>query len=330
MIKQAAIIKPLADISIRLTVGPPSHWRCGRTIRSVNLERVLALVPAVLLAFWRFGWGAVEVVGMACAAAVATEALMSRVRNKPLNVDNWNAFLTGLLFALLLPSGAPWWLALMGGFLCIALGQTVFGGQGSNPFCSAVLGWAVCMASWPKFMDVDMALASMPMNEPLATLKYFGLSGIEQFDLWRLFLGDQVGAVGASQVAALLAGGLWLMARGVIKPFIPLAFLAGVALTAGVYWGIDPTHYAPPQFHLLTGSVMLAAFFLATDPGSSPCGRLPMIVFGLVAGAMVVIIRVYGSFLDGAPLAVLLANLLTPLLDRIKPRPFGVRRKCNA
>jgi electron transport complex protein RnfD len=330
MIKQAAIIKPHADIAIRLTVGPPSHWRCGRTIRGMNLERVLALAPAILLASWRFGMGAVEVVGMACVAAVACEALMSRLRKQPLQLDNWNAFYTGLLFALLLPSGAPWWLAFVGGFVSVALGQTLFGGQGSNPFCAPALGWAVCKASWPQFMDVDLALAALPMNEPLATLKYFGVSGLEQFDLLELFLGGQIGAVGASQVAALLLGGLWLLVRGVVKPFIPLSFLLGVALTSGVLWQVDPGRFAAPQFHLVTGSVMLAAFFLATDHGSSPCGRLPMILFGLLAGALTMLIRTYGVFLDGAPLAVLLANLLTPLLDRIRPRPFGARRKIHA
>ncbi|MGE4292420.1 MAG: RnfABCDGE type electron transport complex subunit D [Desulfovibrio sp.] len=330
MMKQAAIIKPHADISIRLTVGPPSHWRSGRTIQSRTLECVLALVPALLLAVWRFGMGAVEVVGMTCAAAVACEALMCRLRKQPLSIDNWNAFYTGLLFAMLLPSGAPWWLAIVGGFVSVALGQTLFGGQGSNPFCAPALGWAVCKASWPQFMDVDLALAALPMNDPLATLNYFGVSGLDQFEMIRLFLGEQVGAVGASQVAALLVGGLWLMARGILKVFVPLAFLAGVAVTAGVLWYIDPAQYAAPQFHLVTGAVMLAAFFLATDPGSSPCGRLPMILFGLTAGALTVVIRTYGVFLDGAPFAVLLANLLTPLLDRIRPRPFGARRKSNA
>lgn len=330
MMKQAAIIKPHADIAIRLTVGPPSHWRCGRTIQSLTLESVLALAPAVLLAFWRFGMGAVEVVGMSCAAAVACEALMSKLRKQPLAIDNWNAFYTGLLFALLLPSGAPWWLAFIGGFFTVAIGQTLFGGMGCNPFCASVLGWAICKASWPQFMDIDLALAALPMNDPLAQLKFFGVASLEQFDLLQLFLGDQVGAVGASQVAALLVGGLWLLARGIIKPFIPVAFLAGVAITAGIHWYIDPTLYASPQFHLCTGSVMLAAFFLATDHGSSPCGRLPMVLFGLLAGAMVVIIRIYGVFLDGAPFALLLANLLTPLLDRIQQRPFGARRKNNA
>lgn len=330
MMKQAAIIKPHADISIPLTVGPPSHWRCGRTIRSRTLECVLALTPALLLSFWRFGMGAVEVVGMACAAAVACEALMSRLRRQPLQIANWNAFYTGLLFALLLPVGAPWWLVITGSFISVALGQTLFGGQGSNPVCAPVLGWAICKASWPQFMDLDLALAALPINDPLSQLKFFGVASLDQFNLLQLFLGGQVGAVGASQVAALLLGGTWLAVRGVIKSYIPLAFLAGVALTAGVHWVIDPALYAPPQFHLVTGSVMLAAFFLATDPGSSPCGRVSMILFGLIAGALVVTIRIYGVFLDGAPFAVLLANLLTPLLDRIRQKPFGARRKNNA
>ncbi|MEF2145407.1 MAG: RnfABCDGE type electron transport complex subunit D [Desulfovibrionaceae bacterium] len=330
MMKQAAIIKPHSDTAFRLTVGPPSHWRCGRTITGLMQQCVIALVPAALLAFWRFGMPAVQVVGVACAAAVATEALVSRLRKRSLEIDNWNAFYAGLLFAFLLPPGAPWWLAAVGGVVTVALGQSLFGGLGSNPFCAPLVGWAVCKVSWPAFMDADLALAALPMNEPLAQLKYFGLASLEQFDLLHLFLGEQVNAIGASQVAALLAGGLYLMVRGIIKPFVPLAFLAGLVLTAGIHWGIDPTLYAPPQFHLLTGSVVLGAFFLATDHGSSPCGVTAMILFGLLAGSLVAVIRIYGVYLDGVPFAILLANLMSPLLERIRPRPFGARRKSHA
>jgi electron transport complex protein RnfD len=330
MMKQAAIIKPHADIAVRLTVGPPSHWRYGRTIRTLTLESVLALVPAVLLSFWRFGPGVIQVAGMACASAVACEALVCRIRRQPLSIENWNAFYIGLIFAMLLPAGAPWWLAIAGGAVTVLLGQALFGGLGSNPFSAPALGWAVCLVCWPQFMDVDMALASLPMNEPLTQLKYFGVGSLWQFDTMQLFLGNQVGAAGASQAAALVLGGVWLMSRAVLRPFIPLAFLVGVAVTAGIHWSIDPTQYASPWFHLSTGSVMLCAFFLAPESGPSPCGRLPMILFGLLAGAMVAVIRIYGVYPDGAPFAVLLANLLTPLLDRIRPRPFGVLRRNHA
>lgn len=330
MMKQAAIVKPHADIAMRLTVGPPSHWRRGRTIRSLTLECVLALLPATVLSVWRFGWGTIEVLGMCCAASVACEALVCRLRGERSSLENWNAFFVGMVTAFLLPPGAPWWLAFAAGCIAILLGQAIFGGLGSNPFSAPALAWAVCLVCWPRFMDVDMALATLPMNEPLGQLMHFGVSSLWQFDLSDLFWGMQVGALGASQVAALLFGGIWLLARGVIKVFIPLAFLLGVALTAGIYWMLDPGQYASPLFHLSTGSVMLCAFFLAPEHGPSPCGRLPMLLFGALAGVMVMIIRVYGVYPDGAPFAVLLANLLTPLLDRVRPRPFGAVRRNHA
>ncbi|HKI82173.1 MAG TPA: RnfABCDGE type electron transport complex subunit D, partial [Pseudodesulfovibrio sp.] len=127
----------------------------------------------------------------------------------------------------------------------------------------------------------------------------------------------------AVHVAALLVGAAYLLLRGHIKWEVPAGFITGLLLTAWVYQIMAPTAYAPPLFHLLAGGAVFGAFFLATDPSSSPIGRVPAVIFGLMAGAMVIVIRVYGMYPDGVPFAILLANLFTPLLDRIRPKPFG-------
>ena len=319
------ILKAMSDISLKLTVSPPPHWRSGRTIQGMMQAHLLALVPAAVMAVIMYGYRAVSVIGMAGTAAVLTEVVCLRLQKRDVDVDNYSALYAGVLFAFLLPATAPWWLAAIGGVLTIALGRTVFGGFGCNPVCAPLVAWAVCRFSWPAAMDIDLNLAGFMANSPVDQLMYFGVGSLGQFDYMDLFTGHQLGGLGSSQVMALAAGGVFLLVTGWIRLFIPAGFLIGVAGTAGLYWAIDPAAYADPMFHLLAGSTVFGAFFLATDAASSPVGKIPQTVFGLIAGAMVVIIRVYGVYPDGVPFAVMVANLLSPLLDRLRPKFFGVR-----
>lgn len=320
------IVKPRSLTPIRLTVGPPAHWRHGWTVTSLMAVSCLALVPAMALAVWRFGLDAARVLALAGAVAVITEALLQRLAGREIGVDDGSALFHGLLFAMLLPSTVPWWLVTMGAFCTIALGRSVFGGFGSNPLCPPLVGWAVCAVSWGRYLDLDLALSRFPTPDPLALLKHLGPQAVDSMPLGQLFLGDQLGALGASQGAALLAGGLFLIAIGRLRPHIPAAFLAGVALMAALFQFLDPQTQAGPLFHLVTGSTLIGAFFLAPDCGSSPSGHMPMLLYGLVAGVLVMVIRHWGVYPDGVPFAILLANLLSPLLDRIRPKPFGGRR----
>lgn len=319
------VIKAMSDVAVRLTVSPAPHWRSKRTVEKMMMCHLLALVPAMVMSIYMFGIRAASLACLAGAVAVLTDTVCLRLQNREVNVYNFTALYEGVLFAFLLPAGAPWWLAAIGAIVTIALGRAVFGGFGSNPVCAPLVAWAFCRLSWPQAMDIDYNLAQFAMNYPLDQLKHFGVDSLWQFDYKNLFYGFQLGGLGSSQVAALLVGGIFLIATGWVRIFIPLSFLIGVAGTATVYWGMDPSQYADPIFHLLTGSTMFAAFFLAPDVSSSPVGKLPQILFGLIAGIMVVIIRVYGIYPDGVPFAIMIANLLTPLLDRVRPKPFGGR-----
>lgn len=319
------ILKAMSDVSLRLTVSPPPHWRSGRTIQGMMQAHLLALLPAAIMAVVMYGYRAISVIGLAGTAAVLTEVLCLRLQKRDVDVDNYSALYAGVLFAFLLPATAPWWLVAIGGVLTIALGRTVFGGFGCNPVCAPLVAWAVCRFSWPAAMDIDLNLASYVANSPVDQLMHFGVSSLLQFDYMDLFVGRQLGGLGSSQVMALAAGGLFLLATRWIRLFIPVGFLLGVAGTATAFWMIDPTAYADPMFHLLAGSTVFGAFFLAPDVASSPVGKIPQTVFGLIAGAMVVIIRVYGVYPDGVPFAIMVANLLSPLLDRLRPKFFGVR-----
>ncbi|MEF2232265.1 MAG: RnfABCDGE type electron transport complex subunit D [Pseudodesulfovibrio sp.] len=313
-------MKPLEPL---LVVCMPPHVHCGRTIKGYMGETLIALLPAAIMALIAFGLGAARVMALSCAVAVTAECLCNRITGREQSVDDLSAIHTGMLFAFLLPASAPWWLVSVGATASIVLGKMIYGGLGANPLASPLVGWALCRISWPRFMDTNATMLGLELPAPLQQLKFFGLESVQSIDAASLLAGRQLGGLGEIQVAALLAGGLFLLARRHIRWEIPVGFLAGVAATAWIYQLIDPATYAPPLFHLLAGGTVFGAFFLATEPASTPVGLIPSLLFGLMAGTMVVIIRVYGVYPDGVPFAVLLANLFTPLLDRIRPRPFG-------
>lgn len=317
------IIKAMSDIATRLTVSPAPHWRCGRTLHAMMRAHLAALLPALLAGVYMFGLPAAATVGVAGSVAVLTEVLCLRMQGRDVDVDNFTALYAGILFAFLLPATAPWWVAAAGAVVTIVLGRTVFGGFGCNPVCAPLVAWAFCRMSWPAAMDIDLNLAHFMSNDPVYQLQRFGVEALSQFDYVDFLLGRQLGGLGASQVAALLVGGGFLLITKWIRWYIPVSFVLGVSAVSTLFWFIDPGTYAPPLFHLLAGSTVFGALFLATDTASSPVGKLPQFLFGLIAGSLVVIIRVYGAFPDGVPFAIMLTNLLSPLLDRVRPKPFG-------
>ena len=193
--------------------------------------------------------------------------------------------------------------------------------------CPPLVGWAILTISWPTYMDPGAMTLNTDLIDPLLRLKYFGPHSLAENSGLSLFLGGQLGGLGSAQVAAVLAGGLYLLARRAARWEIVMAYVCGVALTGSLYWLIDPAAYLRPDLYFLTGCTVFAAFFLVTDPASSPVGVISMILFGLLAGALTVLIRIYGIYPDGAPFAILVANLTTPLLDLIRPAPYGKGRR---
>ena len=242
-----------------------------------------------------------------------------------ISVDDFSGAVSCLLFAFLLPANAPWWLVMLGAALAIGLGKMAFGGLGANAVNTALVGWAMLYVSWPALMDPNSMQLDTSFIDPLVRLKYFGAGAVSHIGLTDLLLGNQIGGLGASQAGALFIGGSYLAARGTIRWEIALSFFVGVFLTAALYNVIDAERFATPFFHLCTGSTFLGGFFLATEWASSPGRQIPMMLYGLIGGAMVIIIRVYGIYPDGVPFAILLINLLAPLLDSIHPKPFGAR-----
>ncbi len=307
------------------TVTAAPFWHSGRTLTGDMYRLLLVLLPAALLGMYRFGYDALTVLALAGLTAVATEALVQRPMRQTPSAHDFTALADGILFAFMLPATAPWWIVVVGSATTIILGRMVFGGYGGSPVCAPAVGWCVLTVSWPAYMDLNGMLLAWDLVEPLSDLKYFGAESVAHITPGSLLLGEHLGALGASQSGLVLLAGIALLAMGRVRWHIPVSYLAGVFGTALIYWLIDPQLYAPPLFHILAGTTIFTAFFLLPYPSAAPVFRIPMLLFGLLAGALTILIRVYGIYPDGAPFAVLLANLCTPLLDLIQPKPFGGR-----
>lgn len=320
-------LKPLKPLMPLFTVDTPPYMHLGFTIRGMMRDTVIALLPAAILSVVAFGVGPVRVMALSMAAALFADAFCLYLQKRDMRLYDGTALVTGLLFAFLLPPGAPWWLVIIGAATCSVLGRQVFGGLGANPLCPVLVGWAILTISWPTYMDPTAMTLDSDLVDPLLQLRFFGLQSLPEGSEMTLLLGQQLGGLGSSQVAAVLAGGLYMLLRRVVRWEIVLSYVLGVAVTAAIFWLIDPQAYLRPDMYFLTGCTAFAAFFLVTDSASSPVGSIGMVIFGLLAGTLTVLIRVYGIYPDGAPFAILVANLTTPLLDLIRPVPYGKSKR---
>jgi electron transport complex protein RnfD len=157
----------------------------------------------------------------------------------------------------------------------------------------------------------------------LGAAKAFGAGAVADIPLSDLLIGRQIGGAGSTSALALLIGGIYLVARGYVRWEIPLAFIAGLFISATMFHAAHPEAYAGPLFHLFTGFSMIGAFFLATDDSASPVNTLPMLIYGAVGGIMTMLIRNIGAYPEGIIFAILLINLMNPLVDKIRPKAIG-------
>lgn len=340
------------------------HVHGGDAVAATMLSVMLALLPAVLVAVYLYGWLAVQLIVLCVGTCMLTEALCLRAMGRPSTVlQDGSAALTGLLLAMVLPPYVPWWIPLLGSMTAIALGKQVYGGLGFNPFNPALAARVVLLISFPLFMTtwiVPMSAVRPPLDlyalgeslrlmfagpaslgleldaisqaSPLGYVKTEWSRGVGFFEAMRhydysyanAFLGFEAGSLGESSALALLLGGVYLLARHTITWHIPTAYLATVAALAFVFHAIDPQHYPPALFHLLAGGLMLCAFFMATDPVTSPVTPMGQIVFGIGCGVITWGIRSFGGYPEGAMFAVLLMNCTVPLIDHYcRPRVYG-------
>jgi electron transport complex protein RnfD len=308
-------------------VSHAPFWHNGSGVPERSHHFLLALLPAGLMGLATFGVPALAVISLSVAAAIGWEVALSYASKRPVTVADGNAAVIGLLFAMVLPATAPWWLVLLGTFIAVVIGKQIFGGIGANPFHPVALAWTILYVSYKPFFDFDGMLVNyafdFPAIYPLGALKAFGPEAVAQFSLTDLLLGHQIGGLGATCGWALIIGGLYLILRGFVRWEISLSFIGCIFLTALLFHLGDPSHYASPWFHLLTGYTLIGAFFIAPEDSSSPVNFAAMLIYGALAGFMVVLIRNIGAFADGVMFAILIGNTINPLVDKIRPKALG-------
>jgi H+/Na+-translocating ferredoxin:NAD+ oxidoreductase subunit D len=328
------------------------------SVTMVMLKVLGALVPGILVYTSLIGPGILINLCIASIAALGFEAMMLRLRGyavKPFLMD-LSAIVTAWLLALSLPPLAPWWLTVTGTLFAIVVAKHLYGGLGQNIFNPAMVGFAVLLISFPAQMTqwpapLQLAHHQMSFGESLGYIFGGGLpEGIRldaiaqatPLDTMRTQLMQQhtlqeimgaatfgeIGGTGWEWIAAMyLVGGLALWAMRVITWHVPVAFLAGIWLTAGFLHFADTSRYVPPWFQIATPSAMLGAFFIATDPVSGSSTPLGKIIFGAGAGFLTVLIRAFGGYPDGVAFSILLMNICAPLIDTYtQPRVFGEQK----
>lgn len=329
------------------------------SVSQIMLNVLLALIPGIALYVWFFGPAILVSLTLASITALATEALMLRIQNKPVAPylkDN-TAMLTAWLLALSIPPLAPWWMVVVGTAFAISVSKHLYGGLGNNPFNPAMIGYAVLIISFPVHMthwlsphglgDVSLSfldqltyifqgilpdgvkLDAITMATPLDTLKtQLHLNGNVKEILDMPIYGRLAGQGSEWVAAGFLLGGFYLLAKRLISWHIPAAYLATLFITAGIFHLLDPNHYVEPIFHWFSGAAMLGAFFILTDPVTSPTTPRGKLIFAAGAGLLTYLIRVFGGFPDGMAFATLLMNICVPLIDAYtQPKVFGKKEK---
>ncbi|MGI6320970.1 MAG: RnfABCDGE type electron transport complex subunit D [Bacteroidales bacterium] len=327
------------------TISGSPHINRKSSVKKIMLMVIISLLPAMFVSVYYFGISAIRVSLIAIASAVFFEWIIQKLFFKGTkSIGDLSAVVTGLLLAFNLPSNLQWWIVVIGSFVAIGIAKMSFGGLGKNPFNPALVGrvfllisFPVQMTTWPKVDVLDFSLVDAETGAtPLAIVKEGvkeGLSISEIFDklpvtFTDMFWGNMGGSLGEVPVLALVIGALFLLGRRVITWHIPFSILATIGIFTGILHGINPDMYAPPLFHVLTGGIILGAFFMATDMATSPMTPKGQIIFGVGIGIITVVIRLWGAYPEGISFAILLMNALVPLINNVsKPKAFGKVKK---
>ena len=292
-----------------LLVSPSPHVRARHSTRSIMLDVVIALVPALVASAVIFGWRALLVVAFCVGWCVVAEYIFERICKRPVTVGDLSAVVTGMLLGLNLPVSIPLWQAAVGSIVAIVVVKQLFGGIGRNFANPAITARIVMVISFAESMS------DFSVNDAVSSAT--PLSGGEMPSVLRLFLGDYGGCLGETCALALIIGGVYLVARRVITWHTPVVFVATVFVLT---WLLGEN----PVEQVLTGGLLLGAIFMATDYSTTPSTKWGKVIFGLGCGVITVLIRVFGNYPEGVSFAILFMNILTPYISTLtKRRPFG-------
>ena len=335
------------------------HRQTESNISSVMLNVIIALIPGTLAYAYMFGISIFINIIIAVSFAWAAEALVLFLRKRPIipAITDYSALVTAWLFALAIPPLLPWYLTALGIVLGIIFAKQLYGGLGLNPFNPAMVGYIVLLISYPAYMTQwiapeQLATVTLSFSETLSTIftghlpdkiAWDSLSAATPLDTIRTGLTQNLdiveikqspifgdfGAVGWEWIANFyFIGGAWLIYKKIIQWYIPVSIILSIFVFSGVFYLIDPDTQPSPLFHMFSGGVMLAAFFIATDPVTAPSSPRGKIYFGIGIGFFIWVIRSWGGYPDGVAFAILLMNMASPTIDYfVKPKVFGQTNK---
>lgn len=351
---------------LSLSSSPHHHNRrdTGQVMRLV----CYATIPGILANVWFFGFGVLIQIGLAIVTAVVTEVVIMELRNKKTErvLKDYSAVLAALLLAISIPSLAPWWVIVIGTFFAIAVVKQLYGGLGYNMFNPAMAAYVMLLISFPVQMtswlppqsiaeqshslwdaihtvftgytstgfsveQLKVGIDGITMATPLDTVKTALLQGYTVSEAQNHMIFNGQYGVGWFWVAlGYLSGGIWLIKSKVISWHIPGSMLAAAAVFSLILFLVDGDQYASPLFHLLNGSLIIGAFFIATDPVSASTTVKGRLIFGAAIGLWIIIIRNWGGYPDAVAFAVLIMNMAVPLIDYYtQPRTYGHKTKAG-
>ncbi|MFM4704803.1 electron transport complex subunit RsxD [Aeromonas bivalvium] len=344
--------------------APFAHNR--KQTQTLMLLVILACLPGLAAQIWFFGWGSVIQIALAAITALGCEALVLRLRARPIKpaLLDGSALLTAVLIGLALPPLLPWWMTLVATAFAIIIAKHLYGGLGQNLFNPAMVAYVLLLVSFPVQMtswlppsdiaaygigfgdavstiftgfsldgysmaQLKQGVDGLTMATPLDTLKTGLGQGLTASEVMTHYVFEGWGGIGWSWVnLGYLLGGLFLLQQRVIAWRIPVAMLASLFAAATLGYLISPDATATPMFHLFSGATMLGAFFIATDPVSASTTARGRLIYGALIGVLIYLIRRFGGYPDAIAFAVLLANLCVPMIDSLtRPKSYGERRK---
>ena len=313
----------------KLVVSSSPHFLRDENIPKIMYAVILALLPAVAASVYFFGFRALMLIIVSAVSCLITEYACQKIRKKPVTISDGSAAITGIVIALTLAPGFPYYGAVLGSIFAVGVGKQLFGGIGYNIFNPALLGRVFLQATYPVMITTwseplskaaKAGVDAVSAATPLALMKFEGKWTLHL----DLFFGNTPGSIGETSALAILIGGLYLRYRGYINWKMPLGYLGSMAFLGGIFYLINPSKYPDPLFHILAGGAMLGAWFMVTDMVTSPVTPLGQWIFVICGGFLAVIIRLFGGLPEVVMYSILLMNAFVPLLNKhTRPLFFG-------
>ncbi len=331
--------------------------RKAPSVAEIMRHVVYALLPIATYAIWQFGISALALMIITVLSCIATEHLFCKLSDKKTTIGDASAIITGLLLAMTLPPGFPLWMGAVAGFTAIAMGKILFGGIGFNVFNPALVGRAFIQAAFPvsittwtpalvsnRFVEFIPSTLALPFMKPATTADWTAQVTVDSFtgatplalmkfqgimtDSVDLFFGLTAGSTGETSTLLILICGAYLIFKNMLDWRIPAAVIFGTVISAELFYFLDPAKYPSPAFMILSGGLMFAAVFMASDMVASPVTPVGIFVFGFLVGFLTVIIRLFGGLTEAIMYAILFGNAATPIIESYtQPSVFGSKGK---